>query len=501
MNLGPRLLSGLADVVVVTSLVLLVPVVFSLLFDPWSATYAGIHYPPAAVAFLASSVLAILFWLPAKILTRNVPTHLNERDALLLAGTAWLLTAAFASVPFLISGTFARPEDAFFEAMSGLTATGATLLARPESAAPSILLYRALLQFVGGLAIIVLSVALLSRIAHTGARLLGETGRGVARMRPKVGQAARALWKIYAIFAGLLFAILVPVFTFHVGLPWKLAVFEALAHAMATISTGGFTTHATNISFFDSGLLEGILVAFMLLSGMNYTLHHRLWNGDWKRMVRDAEWRIYLAVVAITAAGLTGSLWWAGEGLAEALRHGLFTTVSFLTSTGYVIADTDQWSQAAKLVLVALMFVGASAGSTAGGMKLLRVLLLWRVVQRELRRLLHPRAVIPVRHADRIVPETAVLTVVAFFFAFLTVWMVGALLLILLDPALGLFDGSVAAAAAIGNTGPALGVVGPTESYAALAPASRIIMAALMFVGRLEVFAALVVFHPASWKN
>ncbi len=501
MNIWPRLLSGLADILILTSILLLIPVLFALAFDDWSATWNGIHYPPAIVAFLASSVCATLFWLPTKILTRNVRKDGPEREALLLVGMGWLLATAFATLPFLFSGTFSRPEDAFFEAMSGLTATGATLLDEPELAHRSILLYRALLQFVGGLGIIVLSVALLARLTHSGARLLGEAGGSTTRLRPKMGQTAKALWKIYGAFALALFLLLLPVFVWSVGLSWKTALFEALAHAMTTVSTAGFTTHSTNIAFFDNGLLEGLLVAFMLLSGMNYSLHHRLWNGDWRRMLRDSEWRLYLIIVGLTAMGLSGSLWIAGESFAQAVRHGTFTAISFLTSTGYVVADSDTWSQSAKLLLVALMFVGASAGSTAGGIKILRVLLLWRVVQRELRRLLHPRAIIPVRHSGRVVPESAVLTVVAFFFAYLTTWMLGALLLIVVDPALGLFDGSVAAAAAIGNVGPALGVVGPTETYSALAPQSRVILSGLMYVGRLEVFAALVVFHPGSWKN
>lgn len=501
MNHGMRLLSALADVVVVASLLFLVPVPLALAFDTWSATYAGFAFPPAALAYLAASLIATLVWLPIKVLARGQKTDLHEREAYLLVGVAWFLVAVLAAIPFVLSGTLTHPADALFEAMSGVTATGASTIAIPESVAPSILLYRALLQFVGGLGIIVLSVALLARLTHAGARLLSEAGGGVSRLRPKVGQTARALWRIYASFAGVLFVLLLFIFVFDVGLSWKEATFEALVHAMTAVSTAGFTTHSTNIAFFDSGILEGVLVAFMLLSGMNYSLHHRLWHGDWRRMTRDTEWRTYLGLVLVVSAGFTVTLLRAGSSAADALRHALFTTVSFVTSTGYVITDTDAWSQTSKLVLLSLMFIGASAGSTAGGIKILRILVLAKVVRREIRRLLHPRAIISIRHDGRIVPEQSVFTVVAFFFAFLTTWLAGTMALILLDPALGLFGGAVAAAAAIGNTGPALGIVGTTETFAALQSSSRLVLTALMYVGRLEIFTALLVVHPTSWKT
>lgn len=488
------------------SAMMLIPLLVALIMEPWDEPlFMGLSAPTNALVFLLSSFVGGSVALALVVWGRNhFEGHFHDREAYLSVGIGWLVLVLFSTLPFILSGTLPAFADAFFEAMSGLTASGGTVISYPlEDVAPSVMFWRAGMQYLGGMGIIVLSIALLARMTHGGSLLLAAemSGAGMHRIRPRLRETARALWKIYGIFSLVCFAFYFLAMHFHSGLPWNHALYDAIIHTFTTMSTAGFSNHSASIAFYDSWIVELIVIVFVLIAGTNFALHDSWMRGNWKRLLRDPEWRFFIGMFVVATLIITLKLIWAGDTGAAALRAASFTVASIGTSLGYATVDYDQWSDAAKAILVVLMMTGASAGSTSGGLKALRVLLLFKVVRRQLTKILHPRAVVPVRLGGRIIPDDALMTVTAFLFTYVAVWFIGAAIIITTDPALDLFDGVAAAAASIGNTGPALGVVGPTDHFGILRPSTKFVLSLLMWIGRLEVFTALLLFMPSTWKR
>lgn len=501
-----HIIGAVGSITRIFALLLLVPAFIALAYEPWDfRVFPGLRVPRNSLVFGVTSAMAGILWFGVSWFNRGREKGgLQEREAYVSVGIGWLFLVLLAMIPFKLSGMLPAIEDAFFEAMSGLTATGATVLTGVYEDVPkSLMFWRALLQYLGGMGIIVLSVALLSRLTHGGSLLVAAeiTGPTMQRIRPRLAETAKTLWKIYAILSGVCMLAYFVAMKFHSGLGWGDAAFDAVLHTFTTLSTAGFSNHSASLGFYDSWIVEAIAIVFVLVAGTNFALHYFWMKGDWRRLWNDPEWRFFIGLWAFSTLAATGLIWRAGTGIVEAFRGAAFTVASIGTSLGYVTVDYDQWPDGARFILILLMFTGASAGSTSGGIKVLRVLLLMKMLQRQLQKLLHPRAVIPVRIGRKVIPEDALMNVTAFFFAFLTIWLVGAGLIITVDPALDLFDGAVAAASAMGNTGPAMGVVGPTETFAPLHPVSKVALGLMMWFGRLELFAALLVFSPGSWKN
>lgn len=499
-----RILSATAEVARIFSFLMLLPMLVALLLDERDMDVLGIGIPTNALVFLGSALITALYWVPVKISTRAIAQQdLQDKEAYLVVGVGWLMLTAFAMVPFLLSRTFDSPIDAWFETMSGLTTTGATVISGSLEAVPkSIMFWRAMLQYIGGMGIIVLSVAILARLTHGGVQLLqAETpGPSVTRLQPKLAQTAKTLWMVYAIFSGILFVLLLLAFL-RVGLGWSDAVYDAIIHTFTTLSTGGFSNHTASIAFYDSWLVEGIIVLFMLIAGSNFTLHYYALHGDWRRLLRDKEWRFFIGMYASVVLLATGVLWRLGGSLLGEFRGSMFTVATMATGTGYVTVDYNTWPDTLRIMLIVLMLTGGAAGSTTGGMKVVRIMLLIKVVRREIRKLLHPRAVIPVRLGGKVLKEETLFTAIAFFFSFITIWMIGALMLIAMEPDVDAFSGAALSAAAIANIGPAMGTFGPTGHVAGLQEGSKLLMSMLMWVGRLEVFTALLLFSPTAWRN
>lgn len=499
-----RVLSAVGQLVRLFSLTLLVPIPFAFVYEPYDLAIGGLRVPANAFVFLASFLIASGVWLPIHLLTkRQRDQDLQEREAYLTVGVGWVALVVVAMLPFLMSRVIADPVDAFFEAMAGITTTGATILDQDLDSVPrSIMLWRALLQYVGGMGIIVLGVALLARLSHGGIQLLQAEAPGpsVTRLQPKLAQTAKILWSVYAIFSAVVFAVLFAVF-FTSGMPALDAVYDAFIHTFTSLSTGGFSNHSASIAHYGSWIVELVLLVAMLVAGTNFTLHYHALQGDWRRLWKDSEWRFYMTLFFGISLVIALILALDGQGIVSSLRGSAFTVGSLLTSTGYGTADFDTWPDAAKFLLLVVMFTGGTAGSTGGGLKVVRILILLKVVRRAFQKLLHPRAVIPIRLGQQTLKDETVWTVIAFFFTYITLWMVGTLVIVATDPVLGLIDGASAAASAIGNMGPGLGVVGPTQGYWDLLPSSKMVLSFLMWAGRLELFAALLVLNPAAWKN
>jgi len=468
------------------SLAFLVPLGAALVYGepgwPWLLTLG-----------LTAALGLVLRWL-----TREAE-EVRVREAFLVVGLSWLLLAALGSLPYLFLGVLS-PTDAFFESMSGFTTTGATVLPDIEGQPRSLLLWRALSQWLGGMGIIVLAIAILPKLAIGGRQLMEAEvpGLEVERLTPRIRETARALWKVYA---GLSVAELLSLMVVGLG------PFEALAHTFTTLSTGGFGTRADSFASFPVPA-QWLVIVFILLGGTNFALLYRASRRPLRApgtLWRDEEFRFYLSVFALITGLLFLDLLGLYGSVEAALRHSAFQVASIMTTTGYASADFDRWDSAAKFLLLALMFLGGSAGSTGGSIKLVRTLIIFKILLREVRRVLHPQAVIPIRLGSRVIGEEALRGVTAFAILYVTLFVLGSIALLLdLERAgmdVSVLDAVSAVAASLGNVGPGFGLVGPMASYAPLPDTSKLLLIFLMWIGRLEIFPVLVLLTRDYWRG
>jgi trk system potassium uptake protein TrkH len=504
----PRITFALGAIGKVFSVALLLPIPIAFAYEPWDTTLGPFHLPRTAIPFAASFLLATGAWVAARAIGRkHAHEELTERSAYLTVAVGWLGVAALAMLPFLFSGTFSSTTDAlanaFFESMSGLTGTGATVIDHPEALPAGLLFWRALTQWLGGLGIIILTVALLSRLTHGGLQLFQSEVVAPGRLRPKVAEVARGMWRIYLAITLVFIGLLWLVFTTRQGMAPKPALLESALETFSAYGNGAFASHAGSFVPQD-GAVAALLSLMMLAGATNFTLVFLLARRlQWKPLVRNPEWRFYLLWLA-AAAALVGLLrWGSGTPPVAAFSQGGFAVVSLGTGTGFAAGDYAYWSaglHALFPILLLLTLVGGCAGSAAGGVKGFRALVLGRTVARELRRILHPRAIIPVRVGRVAIPEDSVSAVVAFFFTYLTIWVIGAIGLALLEPNLGSDYATGGSLAALGNVGTNFGQLA-SLGYQALSWPAKLLLSALMWIGRMEIFAALLVFMPRAWRH
>lgn len=500
-----RILSAAAAALRLFSFAFLLPVPVALLYEEADTPFVlGLHMPATVAPFLVSYIVAVVVWAPLRLLTRAAQDEdLSDREGTLAVGVGWLAATVLATLPFTFSGVIHDPVSAFFEAMSGFTGTSSTALHGYPSLPQSIVFWRALLPWMGGLAIIVLTVALLSRLTHGAMPPMQGTGvSGGARLKPKLAEAARGLWTLYLVVTLVVSALLVLLFALRLGMDWSTAAFQGLVQGMGAYSNGGISDPAGPWPGHGDAAVDALLVVAMLLGGTNFALTFTTLRAPRsRRLSHSPEWRAYMG--AFLAGALLASLLLlrAGRGLAEAFHVGAYTVASMYTGTGTYVDDYAAWPASALLVLLVAMLAGGSSGSPAGGIKAFRWLILGRVVLGEMRKILHPKAVVPVRLGPNVVKEEAVTAVMAFFFTYLALWLAGTLVLVAIEPSLDATDSAAAAASALGNVGGGFSALGPTHGFAALAPASKLVLAALMWLGRLEIFTVALLFHPLAWRT
>jgi trk system potassium uptake protein TrkH len=456
------------------------------------AALAGRGGEAAAFAVPALAALAIA---PLGLLApRRLPSMpLRSRDGFAAVTLAWVAAAALGAVPFLLAGSFDRAADAFFESMSGFTTTGATLLTDIEGQPDAVLLWRSLSQWLGGVGIVVLVVAIAPATGLAGHRVFYAEASGVTadRLTPRIADTAKIIWAIYLTLSGLGLAAY-----WIAGMsPW-----EALNHTLTTVATGGFSTRNASIAGFDSLAIEIVAIVFMVAGGINFAFYWLALRRRDRLWPQLAEVRAFLLVLIAASAVLTLTLVVSDErvGLGESLRASAFTAVSIVTTTGYTTADFDLWHDFARLVIFALLFSGACAGSTAGGIKIIRLMLLGKAAVQDVQRQLRPTAVQVLRIRGRVYSEDVRRGVLGFFFIYMAVFAVGSLAMAALG--LDLLTSAASAAATLNVVGPALGDVGAVENYGAIPEAGRWILSALMLIGRLEIFTVLVLLTPAFWR-
>lgn len=423
--------------------------------------------------------------------------EITPREGFAIVSFAWAGSAFFGALPYLLTGTIESPVAAVFEAMSGLTTTGATVFSDIEALPHGILFWRSLTHWLGGMGIIVLVIAVLPYLGVGGMQLFRAEVPGPTpeRLQPRIAQTAKLLWLVYL---GLTAA---QVLLYLVG---GMGVFDAVNHAFATLATGGFSTKNASLAAFDSRYIHYVTILFMYLAGVNFSLHFRAATGRFAYPY-DQEWRFFTYLLVAAGLALTlvnlqaGSYALTGAGVEAAFRDGLFQAVSITTTTGFVSADYELWVPGGQGILLALFFVGGMAGSTGGGIKAVRVLLLLKATANELRKHLHPKAVLLTRVGRKPVSEDVLANVVGFVMLYLLLCLAGAVVLTLTG--IDLLTAVGASIATVGNVGPGFGLVGAVDNYGWMTSGQLSVLGFLMLVGRLEIYTVLILFHRETWKR
>ncbi len=458
---------------------------------------------PAAFSLVAGDGNTLAFAFPALaaigpgavlfLLTRSPDVRTFRQDVFLIVVLGWLGVATFGALPFVVSGVMG-PVDAFFESMAGFTTTGASTVEAPEDLAPSLLLWRSMTQWAGGIGIVVLFVAVAPLVGFGATQLYtAEVATPVPeRLTPRIRDTAKLLAYVYV---GLTLGGMVALLLAGMG------PFDAVNYALATVSTGGFSTHANSVGVFQSWAVELFLVVGMVLSGISFALYVQAVQGNLARVLRNRELLAYLTMIAGGTILVAASLYVFDyrNSLVLSLREALFQTASLLTGTGFSTTDWQAWDPLSRTLLLLFMAIGGMAGSTAGGLKVIRVVLLSRNGMQEAFRMVHPQAITPLRLGDRVVPERLRMSFLGFFFVYVTSLGAGTLLMALHGLPTGPAFGSVYACLNI--TGTALSPVGDAAFYAGLPATAKLILTGFMLLGRLELFTVLVLLTPAFWRG
>ena len=419
--------------------------------------------------------------------------QLTRRDGYVLVSFAWVAFSLFGMLPFYIGGYIPDIADAFFETMSGFSSTGATILDDIESLPHGILFWRSMTQWIGGLGIIMFTIAVLPIFGVSGLQVFAAEASGPThdKVHPRIGITAKWIWSIYTGITTLLVCLLM-----LGGMDW----FDSICHAFATTGTGGFSTKQASVSYYNSPYIEYVISIFMFISGINFTLVLLFVNRKFKKFIGNAELKFYFGSVVLFTAVIAIVLYYTSPmGMEESFRKSLFQVISLHTSTGFATDDYMQWTPVLWGLLTIIMLMGACAGSTTGGLKCIRMVILTKVSRNEFKHILHPNAILPVRINKQVISPSIVSTVLAFCFIYISIIVIGTLLMMAMG--VGAEESMGCVISSIGNMGPGLGETGPAYSWNALPDAAKWLLSFLMLLGRLELFTVLLLFTPDFWKR
>jgi len=446
------------------------------------------------VSILLSSAITLSFGFLMWFFSRNSKDkELKKRDGYLIVTLGWVLMSSFGSLPYLLSGAIPSFTDAFFETISGYSTTGASILTDIEVVHKGILFWRSLTQWIGGMGIIVLAVAILPILGIGGMQLFVAEAPGISpdKMQPRIKETAKRLWYIYL---GLT---LIETALLWVG---GMTFYDAVNHALTTMATGGFSTKNASIAYYTSPFIQYVIIAFMFIAGTNFTISYFFFKGYFRKILDNEEFRYYFFFCAFNALLVGLTVYFVTDlAFEQAFRDGLFQVVSVITTTGFVSADYTVWTPFLTLLFFILMFFGASAGSTAGGVKIVRHVILVKNSILELKRQIHPSAVIPVRFNGKAITRDITFNILAFIMIYISVFGIGAVLIA--ATGVDFMSAIGAAATCLGNIGPGLGTVGPVNNFSHLPDVAKWILSFLMLVGRLELFTVLMLFTPFFWSK
>lgn len=475
-------LNILGKLLLLIALFLLTPIPVSVYYDDG---LVDIFLLCAAIGAGAGAGLILLF-APIR--------ELSIRDGFAVATICWLGLALLGALPYWLSHQVPSFIDALFEAMSGFTTTGSTILTDIEALSPSLLFWRATTQWLGGMGIIILSLAILPLLGVGGMQLFQTemTGPTKDRLTPRIQDTARILWGVYLLLTAILVSLL---------MAGGLNLFDAVTHAFCTISTAGFSPYNNSVAHFGSLYVEVVIIIFMFIGGINFAMHHHFLRGKLFTYWKSEEFRLYLGLTAGAVALITALLFHGGiyAGVGESLRHAAFQTVSILTTTGFGTDDFNLWPSATQLILVGLMLVGGMAGSTSGSIKTVRFLLFFKYVRLQFRSLIHPQTVSVLKLNGHRVPQEIMAAVLGFFALYFMIFIVAALAVTAMG--VDLVTGTTAVIATLNNIGPGLHLVGPAEGFAGLPVGAKVLLTFCMLAGRLELYTVMVLLTPAFWKT
>jgi trk system potassium uptake protein TrkH len=441
----------------------------------------------AMVITIATGLFLFGFFRKAKV------DYINHREGMAIVTIGWMAVGFFGAIPFFFGAEFNTFVDAFFESVSGFTTTGSSILSNIEAVSKGLLFWRSFIQWLGGMGIIVLSVAILPFLGVGGMQLYkAEVPSPVPdKLKPRIKDTATVLWKVYALIS------LAEVALLMIG---GMSLYDALCHTFTTMPTGGFSTKNASIAHYNSIYFDAVFIFFMLLAGINFSLHYQFLRGKPLVFWRDSECRFFLGAVLVLAAIVTfdiyGNIY---EKIGQAFRFAAFQVVSIVTTTGYATADYELWPTMSQLILLLCMFLGASAGSTGGGMKCLRVMLYLKYCYKELFLLIHPHAVKPIKLGGQTIPEDVIRSVLGFMGLYVGLFVFSSVLMASMG--VDFITAVASVAATIGNIGPGLGTVGPVDNFANIPYWGKWVLIWCMLLGRLEIYTVIILIVPEFWRK
>ena len=446
------------------------------------------------LAFVLTIALMGVIALPVVWLTRKVDRNLNAREGMSVVALTWIIISFFGALPFVFSGIIPNVVDAFFESVSGFTTTGASIMPVVDGMPRGVMFWRSFTHWIGGMGVLVLALAILPSLTGRTAHLVRaeSPGPSLSRLVPKLGETAKILYLIYGAMTLVLIVLLV------LG---GMTVYDAMIHAFGTAGTGGFSNRGLSVGAYQSPWIDSVITIFMVLFGINFAVHYRVLSGGWRDALRDEELRAYIIMVLLAMGLVTVNILPLYQGdVLSAWRYGSFQVSSIVSTTGFATADFNLWPEFSRLIFVVLMLVGSCAGSTAGGIKMVRIVMLSKGTRRQIMQLLHPRRVQVVKMDGKPVDDGMLSQVAIFFFLYLTILFLGTLLVSLQN----LYDietNLTATLSCLSNIGPGLGAVGPLGNFSSYNWFSKIILSLCMLAGRLEIFPLMVLFSPAVWRK
>ncbi len=453
-----------------------------------------------------SGGLTIFIGLLAMYNTKDHNKEMNKREGYIVVAFGWIVMALSGTLPYLLTGSITNFTDAFFETMSGFTTTGSSILNDIEILPEGVLFWRSLTHWIGGMGIIVLAIAILPLLGIGGMQMFAAEAPGPStdKLHPRITDTAKRLWLIYFSYTAAETILL------NVA---GMSFFDAINHSLCTLSTGGFSTKNASVAYWnDQPIIQYIIIVFMFLAGTNFVLSYFAFKGKVQKIIKDEEFKLYFKFIAIFTIIAALIIYFKADvsksfiqhpmvwGEAEsAFRHGLFQVLAIITTTGFVTADYTLWTPFLMIFFFGLMFLGGSAGSTSGGVKVVRHLILIKNGFLEFKRALHPNAILPVRYNNKAVTGNIVFNILAFFILYMLSFIVGALVFSMMN--IDFISSIGLAASSLGNVGPALGDFGPVNNYSALPPFGKWWASFLMLIGRLELFTVLILLTPFFWRN
>jgi len=455
----------------------------------------SIYYHDAAnvrEGLLLSGTVVILVGFLTAVFTRG-RIDLSRRDGFGIVTFGWLAASLFGALPYILTGTIAHPISAIFETMSGFTTTGASVLSTLEEFPRGVLFWRAMTHWFGGMGVLVLCVAILPFLGVGGMQIYRAEMPGPSkdRLTPKIATTAKLLWGVYVLLCAVLTILLC------IG---GMTLFDALCHTFATMATGGFSTRSLSVGAYNSVYFDVVIIVFMFLAGTNFALHYRAIAGKPLSYFKDSEFRYYLGFWSVACLFLTLNVWHSVyDSIGDSLRAGFFQGTSIMTTTGFVTADFDRWPDSSRILLVLLMFIGGSAGSTGGGMKVIRIAVILKKVVREIRRFVRPHTIWAIKLGRKPVDQSVVSHISGFFAIFILLFAIITFIMTFFTPDLETAFSSVIAT--MGNIGPGLAGVGATQNYASIPAMGKAILTFCMLMGRLELYTVLIVLLPSTWRR